>query len=91
MGDPKTDAVPQNNEDIKKLLEKELDNAFGKDKINVTLVPDADGKESFSFSVSNGDTFRITSPVGEVLGLGENGVTSYVDTGKTLGTCWVRI
>lgn len=85
LGDPKTDAVPQNNEDIKKLLEKELDNAFGKDKINVTLVPDVDGKESFSFSVSNGDTFRITSPVGEVLGLGENGVTSYVDTGKTLG------
>lgn len=85
LGDPKTDAVPQNNEDIKKLLEKELDNAFGKDKINVTLVPDADGKESFSFSVSNGDTFRSTSPVGEVLGLGENGVTSYVDTGKTLG------
>ena len=85
LGDPKTDAVPQNNEDIKKLLEKELDNAFGKDKINVTLVPDADGKESFSFSVSNGDTFRITSPVGEGLGLGENGVTSYVDTGKTLG------
>ena len=85
LGDPKTDAVPQHNEDIKKLLEKELDNAFGKDKINVTLVPDADGKESFSFSVSNGDTFRITSPVGEVLGLGENGVTSYVDTGKTLG------
>lgn len=85
LGDPKTNAVPQNNEDIKKLLEKELDNAFGKDKINVTLVPDADGKESFSFSVSNGDTFRITSPVGEVLGLGENGVTSYVDTGKTLG------
>lgn len=85
LGDPKTDAVPQNNEDIKKLLEKELDNAFGKDKINVTLVPDADGKESFSFSVSNGDTFRITSPVGEVLGLGENGVTSYVDTRKTLG------
>ena len=85
LGDPKTDAVPQNNEDIKKLLEKELDNAFGKDKINVTLVPDADGKESFSFSVSNGDTFRITSPVGEVLGLGENGETSYVDTGKTLG------
>lgn len=85
LGDPKTDAVPQNNEDIKKLLEKELDNAFGKDKKNVTLVPDADGKESFSFSVSNGDTFRITSPVGEVLGLGENGVTSYVDTGKTLG------
>ena len=85
LGDPKTDAVPQNNEDIKKLLDKELDNAFGKDKINVTLVPDADGKESFSFSVSNGDTFRITSPVGEVLGLGENGVTSYVDTGKTLG------
>ena len=39
LGDPKTDAVPQNNEDIKKLLEKELDNAFGKDKTNVTLVP----------------------------------------------------
>lgn len=85
LGDPKTNAVPQNNEDIKKLLEKELDNAFGKDKINVTLVPDADGKDSFSFNVSNGDTFRITSPVGKVLGLGENGVTSYVDTGKTLG------
>ena len=42
------------------------------------------GERSFSFSVSNGDTFRITS-CREVLGLGENGVTSYVDTGKTLG------
>lgn len=73
------------HEQIKQNLQEGLDKAFGKGKITVDMDTTGPGERSFSFSVSNGDTFRITSPVGEVLGLGENGVTSYVDTGKTLG------
>lgn len=70
---------------VKQNLQEGLDKAFGKGKITVDMDTTGPGERSFSFSVSNGDTFRITSPVGEVLGLGENGVTSYVDTGKILG------
>lgn len=73
------------HEQVKQNLQDGLDKAFGKGKITVDMDTTGPGERSFSFSVSNGDTFRITSPVGEVLGLGENGVTSYVDTGKTLG------
>ena len=73
------------HEQVKQNLQEGLDKAFGKGKITVDMDTTGPGERSFSFSVSNGDTFRITSPVGEVLGLGENGVTSYVDTGKTLG------
>lgn len=73
------------HEQVKQNLQEGLDKAFGKGKITVDMDTTGPGERSFSFSVSNGDTFRISSPVGEVLGLGENGVTSYVDTGKTLG------
>lgn len=73
------------HEQVKQNLQEGLDKAFGKGKITVDMDTTGPGERSFSFSVSNGDTFRITSPVGGVLGLGENGVTSYVDTGKTLG------
>ena len=73
------------HEQVKQNLQEGLDKAFGKGKITVDMDTTGPGERSFSFSVSNGDTFRITSPVGEVLGLGENGVTSYVGTGKTLG------
>lgn len=73
------------HEQVKQNLQEGLDKAFGKGKITVDMDTTGPGERSFSFSISNGDTFRITSPVGEVLGLGENGVTSYVDTGKTLG------
>ena len=73
------------HEQVKQNLQEGLDKAFGKGKITVDMDTTGPGERSFSFSVSNGDTVRITSPVGEVLGLGENGVTSYVDTGKTLG------
>lgn len=73
------------HEQVKQNLQEGLDKAFGKGKITVDMDTTGPGERSFSFSVSNGDTFRITSPVGEVLGLGENGVTSYVDTGKPLG------
>ena len=68
------------HEQVKQNLQEGLEG-----KITVDMDTTGPGERSFSFSVSNGDTFRITSPVGEVLGLGENGVTSYVDTGKTLG------
>lgn len=78
---PETNPPPTKNNEIKTLLQTELDKAFGEKKIEVNY----NDQGSFTFKVDGGNTFRITSPVGEVLGLGENGVTSYVDTGKTLG------
>ena len=73
------------HEQVKQNLQEGLDKAFGKGKITVDMDTTGPGERSVSFRVSSGGTFGRTSPVGEVLGLGENGVTSYVDTGKTLG------
>ena len=78
---PETNPPPKNNDDIKDLLQAELNKAFGEKKVEVNY----NDQGSFTFKVDKGSTFSITSPVSDVLGLGENGVTSYVDTSKTLG------
>ena len=78
---PETNPPPKNNDDIKDLLQAELNKAFGEKKVEVNY----NDQGSFTFKVDKGSTFSITSPVSDVLGLGENGVSSYVDTSKTLG------
>lgn len=60
-------------------LEAAIGDAFGSDKVKVAAV---DGK--LQFDVGKGNTFAIQSDMGEVLGLGENGVSSYVNTSQTL-------
>lgn len=78
---PETNPPPKNNDDIKDLLQAELNKTFGEKKVEVNY----NDQGSFTFKVDKGSTFSITSPVSDVLGLGENGVSSYVDTSKTLG------
>lgn len=75
-GETGTDA----NETFQKGLQDELDKAFGAGKITVGRENDG-----FTFQVGKGSTLSVTSSVGEAMGLGENGLTSYLNTGKTLG------
>ncbi len=65
---------------IEKNLSDGLKDAFGS-KVDVELK---DGKLAFSTSSQN-STLRVTSEVGEAIGLGTNGVSNYMDTSKTIG------
>lgn len=67
-------------EDIASSIQNSLRDVFGAGKVGVTAV---DGK--LSFEVANGSTFSITSEAGKALGFGDNGVSTYLNTGKTLG------
>lgn len=44
-----------------------------------------DANNALTFQVANGNTLSVNSSVNELLGLGENGLTSYLDTSRTLG------
>ena len=72
-----------------KALQAKVDAAFGKDKMTVSdLNAGEEGKGiRFGFSApQNGSTFSVSSSVGKTLGFGESGqITSYLNTGKTLG------
>ena len=50
---------------------------------NVKASISADGK--LSFTAKKGDTLSVTSSADKVLGLGENGLTSYLNTNAKLG------
>lgn len=67
-------------------LQKDLDNAFGKGKIQVGSTADSGvyGGE-LTFSVAQGSTLSITSKAGAALGLEDTGLTTYLNTGRTLG------
>lgn len=73
------DTYVSSNEDFKDNLQDALDKAFGAGKVTVGLDS---GK--LSFGVKAGSTLAVSSDVGEALGIGE-GLTTYVNTGKTLG------
>lgn len=61
-------------------LNKSLEKAFGEDKIKVS---NDDGK--LTFEAKAGSSFAVGSDVGEALGIGKTGLTSYLNTSKTLG------
>lgn len=79
--------VSTNGDELVSQLNEELRKAFGTDtdgvnKVNASLV---DGK--LSFTVAEGSALSVTpenEAVGNALGMGSS-LTSYVDTGKTLG------
>ncbi len=79
--------VSTNGDELVSQLNEELRKAFGTDtdgvnKVNASLV---DGK--LSFTVAEGSALSVTpenEAVGNALGIGSS-LTSYVDTGKTLG------
>lgn len=63
-------------------LQKQLDDNFGAGKINLNW----NGTDkTLSFDVASGSTLSVTSEAGEAMGLGDVGLTSYLNTGKTLG------
>ena len=66
-------------EEVYNDLEKQVKDAFG-DKIGINFSDD----NKLSFTVANGSTLSVTSEVGETLGLGTSGLSSYLNTGKTL-------
>ncbi len=66
-------------EAVRSALETAINDAFGQNKVSVSL----DGGR-FSFDAGSGNTFHIQSEMGEVLGLGNGGVANYVNTSQTL-------
>ena len=63
-------------------LNKSIADAFGAGKITVGTTV---ANNALTFQVANGNTLSVNSSVNELLGLGENGLTSYLDTSRTLG------
>lgn len=70
----------QDNGTFIKNLQKELDSAFGKDKVK---VDDTDGDGKLTFSTQNNSKLGISSTAGKILGF-EDGLYNYVNTSKTL-------
>ncbi len=70
-------------------LNKNIEDAFGKNKLTVSDANAGKAGTGISFkfeTTQKGSTFAINSSKGEVLGFGEsNRITSYLNTGKTLG------
>lgn len=64
---------------LKDAYQTALNKAFG-DKIEVGN----DGNK-LTFKVADGSSLTMTSTAGKAMGLGENGLTSYLNTGRTLG------
>lgn len=63
-------------------LQDRLNTAFGAGKITVDLQGDR-----LSYTVASGSTFSISSSdVGSILGMEDGTLTSYLDTGKSLGS-----
>ena len=66
-------------QDVADDLKKQVGDAFG-DSVTVKFEG---GK--LSFQVKSGSSLSVTSEAGELLGLGEHGLTSYINTSKSLG------
>ncbi len=76
------------NEKFTEKLQNELNDAFGEDKIKVNLKDETvDGKavNRLSFETKKGDTLSVTTDASTVLGLGDNGLSSYLNTNTKLG------
>lgn len=74
--------IDKKRQDWVKQLQTEIDNAFGSGKITMDYQ-----NSKLSFSVSETSTFSITSSdsaVNTIMGLGDTGLTSYLNTQKTL-------
>lgn len=67
-------------------IQKGLDKEFGAGKITANLTATADGSAArLSFQThSSGDTLSVTSSASKVLGMGEDGVSSYLNTNTKL-------
>lgn len=76
------DKIEEKQKDWIKQLQTEIDNAFGSGKITMGY-----DNSQLSFTVSEGTTLSVTSSdaaVNSIMGLGGTGLTSYLNTQKTL-------
>ena len=83
-GKSKTLTIGENMSTMDKVVEdlqKQLDDNFGAGKIKLEYGAD----KKMTFNIASGSTLSVTSEVGEAMGLGDVGLTSYLNTGKTLG------
>lgn len=73
-------------ETLQDTIQKGLDKEFGAGKITANLTATADGSAArLSFQThSSGDTLSVTSSASKVLGMGEDGVSSYLNTNTKL-------
>lgn len=72
------------NQSLARVLNDSIADAFGEGKVKVSAKS---GK--LEFDVTEGNSFAITSEdenTQNVLGIGENGLASYLDTSRTLGS-----
>ncbi len=69
---------------LKERIQEGLDDQFGKGKITFDLTA-KNGKAKLSFQThGKGDTLSVTSSASKVLGMGEDGVSSYLNTNTKL-------
>lgn len=66
-------------------LQNKLDNAFGEGKINLGDSTASGNSLSLNFEVAKGSTLNISGDTTKAFGLGENGASTYANTGNTLG------
>lgn len=69
-------------QDVVDNLNEQLKDNFGAGKINLNWDGSA---KTLSFNIASGSTLSVTSEAGEAMGLSKVGLTSYLNTGKTLG------
>ena len=82
----KLDGMPQDSDnfagDFVDILNEKLNDAFGSGKITASLTKEG----ALAFTADSGNTFSVTSNAGELLGMDDGALTSYLDTSKTLGS-----
>nr|WP_326165535.1 flagellar filament capping protein FliD [uncultured Oscillibacter sp.] len=67
-------------------FQEKIDEAFGKGKLTVSDKNGTDAGIQLQFTAAKGSTFSVNATKGNVMGMGESkSVTSYLNTGKTLG------
>ena len=67
-------------EALQGIVQDGLDKEFGDGKVQFSLTNGDDGKSKLTFSTSKGDTISVTSTADKALGLGETGLSSYLNT-----------
>lgn len=66
-------------------LQEKLNDAFGEGKIDLSESTTADNKLTLNFAVAKGSTLNVSGTAAKAFGLGENGSSTYANTGSTLG------
>lgn len=67
------------------LLQQKVDDKFGAGKLEISDATEGDGISLQFAATQKGSTIKVAADKSDVMGLGSAGITSYLDTGRTLG------